>query len=519
MPVFQDPPGDRPEPPIDAGWTERPLLAHIAALAARLPGQASLDDGTRVLTFAELYGMACRLGRAIVAAGLPPGPVGIKLADDAFYIVAMLGCLAAGRPCLLLSTDAPEAYTARVVRATRTAGLVVAQAEGSEGIGRVALQAALAGNDVPAPVAMDVREPALILATSGSTGEPKAVVRSQHGLLTNVEPRIRKLRTGPDDRALMLAPGSTSGAVHHRFGPLLAGATLHLVDLPRTGLAAVHARLQAAGATILRATPPILRALARLDAAKAGFARLRVVLTGGEALMQADLQQVRAKLPADCRVHYGLNMTEVSIAQWFVPPGEAHDAVRVASGYLLPGTAALLLDEGGQPSAPGEPGELVVRSGRAAEGDWVDGRMVRDRFRVDPADPERRIHRTGEIVRIFPDGVVLALGRSDRLVKVSGARVEPATIEMVARGVPGVTDAAVVAVSRAGEVRLCGFIVAATDASETILESVRTALRAALPAPMRPSELRLAAAIPLTAAGKRDDAALQRLAAIRPDAG
>jgi acyl-coenzyme A synthetase/AMP-(fatty) acid ligase len=192
--------------------------------------------------------------------------------------------------------------------------------------------------------------------------------------------------------------------------------------------------------------------------------------------------------------------------------------VRVASGYLSAGIQVLLLDEAGRPAAPGAPGELVVRTARAAIGEWIDGRLVTDRFPPDPRDPGRRIVRTGDIARICEDGVLVTLGRVDRMVKIGGLRVEPAAIELAMRAVPGVADAAVVAIQAAGTTRLVGFAVPAeagpapAGGADPLLDSIRAALRAGLPAAMLPASLRRIAAVPLTDGGKRDDRALQALA-------
>jgi acyl-coenzyme A synthetase/AMP-(fatty) acid ligase len=237
-------------------------------------------------------------------------------------------------------------------------------------------------------------------------------------------------------------------------------------------------------------------------------------MLGGDVLLHADLATIRRALPAGCLVQYGLSLSESArVAGWLVPEQDRHDTVRVASGYLNPGVEVAVLDEAGGPAGMGEAGELLVRTPFAAAGDWVGGRVVAARFPTDPDNPGKRIFRTGDIGRIAPDGVLVVLGRRDRMVKIGGQRVEPATVEMAMRALPGIADAAVVACHAGGEVRLAGFVVPAGGAdAEVLLREVRAALRAALPAAMVPAVLRRIDAVPLTPAGKRDDAALAALA-------
>ncbi len=518
LPPYQDPPPDRPAPPIDAGWFERSLPGHIALLAAGLPEHPAISDGTRRMTFAALDLATRRLAHSIIAARLPDGPIGVLLADDAHYLIGILACLAAGRHCLLLNTENPPDYLARIVEAAGLAGILVATAGTSvpAGLATVPVAPALA-DTTPAPplpetaLRLGANAPAIILSTSGSTGAPKAVARSQSALLHSITPRMAKLRTSPDDRAMMIGPPDTSGAVSNRFAALLAGASLHIADLPRIGLGGVLRLLAQAEVTMLRATPSLLKSLARLDGATAGFVHLRTLLIGGDALLQADLRAIRARLPATCRVHYGLSQSEAAnIAHWCVPPDDTHDPVRVAAGYLGEGVEALLVDEHGQPVPPGEPGELMVRTARAAVGDLAAGRLDDARFPADPSNPGRRVFLTGDIVRITADGVLVVLGRRDRMVKINGLRVEPTLIEAALRAVPGVADAAVAARKEPGTVRLCGFVVPATPADPRLLDTVRTALREALPPHMRPSALLVVDAVPVAPSGKPDHAALLR---------
>ncbi len=513
-PADQAPPEGLPEPAIDAGWSLRSILAHLAGHAARQPQRIAVADGLRSLSFAELHAQACRLGAALRAAAWPEGAVGVLLPNDARYLAAMFGCLAAGRPCMLLDPQQPGPMLAARIAAAGLVGVVATPELAARLDGAVPVLDSCAGAAVPLdPVLLDPAAPVFIVSTSGSTGAPKAVVLIQQAILANYAQRIRQLRLGPQDRVAVIGPPATSGAVSHRLYALMAGAELALPDPQALGLGGVLEQVGQFQATVLHATPRLLTVLAGLPAARAAFAGLRLVMLGGDALLQADLALIRAALPAGCRVSYGLSLSEAArVAGWFVPADDRHDPVRVGSGYLNEGVEVAILDEAGHPVGPGEAGELVVRTPFAAAGDWVGGRMVAARFPTDPRHPGKRIYRTGDIGRLAPDGVLVVLGRRDRMVKIAGQRVEPATIEMALRALPGVAEAAVVACHSGGEVRLAGFVVPASGADAALLQEVRAALRAVLPAAMVPAILRRIETIPLTNAGKRDDAALAALA-------
>ncbi|WP_290062571.1 condensation domain-containing protein, partial [Amycolatopsis solani] len=115
-----------------------------------------------------------------------------------------------------------------------------------------------------------------------------------------------------------------------------------------------------------------------------------------------------------------------------------------------------------------------------------------------------RRYRTGDLAAVR-DGELTFLGRVDDQVQFRGFRVEPAEIEAALTALPGVSAAAVVLRhDQDGEAHLAGFVVAAADPRE-----VRAALAGTLPAHLVPSTLTGLDALPLTANGKLDRAALR----------
>jgi acyl-coenzyme A synthetase/AMP-(fatty) acid ligase len=115
------------------------------------------------------------------------------------------------------------------------------------------------------------------------------------------------------------------------------------------------------------------------------------------------------------------------------------------------------------------------------------------------------------MARLTPDGVVVVLGRMDRMVKINGMRVELAEVEAALRRHPEVAQAAAVARMAGGRVLLAGFVVPADGAADGIEARLRDAMAQALPAHMRPTRIVAIGAIPLLPGGKRDEGALLRM--------
>jgi acyl-coenzyme A synthetase/AMP-(fatty) acid ligase len=163
----------------------------------------------------------------------------------------------------------------------------------------------------------------------------------------------------------------------------------------------------------------------------------------------------------------------------------------------------------------------VIRGRYVALGHWIAGKLDPSAFPADPAGhPGVRIFRTGDLVLLRPDGMLVPQGRADRQVKINGLRVEPAETEAALRSLPGVADAAVTVHGDADAPVLVAFVVPA--AREPIAETAaqptaqrvrdwRSELAALLPLQQVPVRIHLVSAIPLLPSLKPDLAALRAL--------
>ena len=491
---------------------DRPALASLAELVATMPDAPACEDAERALDFRALWRSVGRLATAIRASGTE-GPVGLLLSNAVGYPVAVLACLAAGRVGLLLEAAAPPAWNAEILRQVQ-AGLLVSATEddgGHFGLPCIGVAMAFGPGDAsfpPKAAWLTQDAPAYIICTSGSTGQPKALVHSQRTVLHQVAGLIDEFHLSPRDRFLIATSAATTAGLFTLL-TVVCGSALHLVAMDKGGVQALGDALRGRPVTVLRAGPSLMRIVARLPDAKQMLAGLRILRSTGEPLLNADVEAIRPALPPGCLINNAYGATELSGTGWFVHPGDAQDPVRVAAGILDPGTEAKIVDEHGAPCPPGEVGELWMRSRFAALGEWQDGRLVPGRIETDPSDPALRIHRTGDLARLTPDGAFVVLGRRDRMVKVNGMRVELAEVEAALRRSPEVAQAAVVAREAGGRVLLAGFVVPADASSHAGIEArLRDALAQSLPAHMRLARILAIGAIPLLPGGKRDEGAL-----------
>lgn len=496
-------PADRAFAPFADADLSRPIAERFARIAQAHPERIAIHDGTTGVTYRQAFDAVMALAALIAAETVQGELVGILLPASLDFPIAMLACLAAGRMFVPLDLHYPRAWLQDVMGESRMAAVIGRfddpESEGivPDGVRRIDLSQSSPAQAAAEPNP-DVDAPALVLFTSGSTGKPKGIVNSQRALSRRAEQYINAAHINEHDAFLPLSSECTIAGLRERLTALLTGATLHLVDVQRAGARAILERMRDGGITMVYAVPALLRSLVQLGAGPAPDT-LRVVRVGGEAVLWSDVEALRAWLPHDCRIELGYSSTEAPIMQWFVPRDFPSEGSRIPLGYPLAGNALGILGEDGEPVAPGEEGELVIRSPYVALGRWSNGVLDGADFPADPNDPACRILRTGDLVRLREDGMIDLIGRKDRQLKIRGQRVEPGELEAALRREPGVRDAAVFPRQVGRQWWLIAYICGEADPA-----ALKAALKDTLPAPLQPQRIHVIDAIPRLASAKLD---------------
>jgi len=160
---------------------------------------------------------------------------------------------------------------------------------------------------------------------------------------------------------------------------------------------------------------------------------------------------------------------------------------RVAAGYAEIDKEILIVSEDGRWAAPGESGEIAVRTRYTMNGYWRKPKLTAAVLRPDPDGSDRRIYFTGDVGRIGHDGQLEVFGRRDFQAKVRGFRVQPAEVEMHLLNLSAISEAVVVALGEpAGDTRLVAYLVAQGETAPSSAE-LRAALAQTLPGHMIPT--------------------------------
>ena len=501
---------------------DRPIIELFERMVRRDPDCVAIKDADASLSFAQVWSGLSGLAQTIAADTAPGDLVAILLPACPMFPLAMLACLAAGRPFLPLDANYPHEWARHVLQDARPT-VIVGHEDALDGVLKGAPKTRVIHLDrLPPPAREGWRpdplgpdQPACVLFTSGSTGRPKGIVNSQRALLQRVAQSINAGHIDADDRFLTLASLGAVVGVRDALTGLLAGGCVHLLDAERVGVRKILDVIRDEAITVLFAFPALLRSVAASSGERAGEA-LRLVRVGGDTTLWSDFDLLRGWLEPQAAIQSVYAATEAPMMQWFVDGKCRSDDPRVPVGYPLHGNRLAVIDENGRPTPPGEIGELVVASPYVALGVWSDGALRPDEaLRADDGGgddkPSRRLFRTGDLVRQRPDGLLERHGRKDRQVKIRGVRVELDGVEAALRQHRHVRDAgALVRKGADGDATLVAYLTPQDGAPESLLDEVREMMRAAPPA-MRPGRLYLADEIPRLPGSKLDLRALAAL--------
>ncbi|MGH8137805.1 MAG: AMP-binding protein [Steroidobacteraceae bacterium] len=518
FPLDWNGPADRPFDAFPDEAKTRPIIELLEAVVRRYPQRIALVESATSITYAEIWRTLAGWAERIAGASAPGDLVGILAPVSTSFPIAMLACLAAGRPFVAIDPDYPPEWIQQVLDDSRPSLLLGATSRYGAAGQVPGAPRTLDLNDHahhasrswrPACLAPD--EAACVLLTSGSTGHPKCVVNSQRNLLQRVRQSINAAHINSDDRFLTLTSPCTIVGMRDLLTALLAGACVCLLDTQKVGAREILRVIRDHEISILFAFPALLRSVVEGSQSGAGD-NLRLVRVGGDTTLWSDIALLRAWMSPGTSIQLVYAATEAPMMQWFVG-AIAPEEERIPIGYPLPGNALAVVDENGAPTLDGEVGELLVRSPYVALGVWSRGRCEAGDIQTDAGDPSMRILNTGDLVRRRPDGLYDRIGRKDRQVKIRGERVELDGVEAAIRRHVSVRDVGVVARTDGdrGAARLVAYIQPRDSASDEFLEELELMMRRTVPPHMRPWRFYATPVIPRLPNSKLDGRALRAI--------
>lgn len=422
----------------------------IEQATTRFSSSPAICEGTHSVSYGELAQRVQTMERRLVDAELRPHTAFAVITDSAVdVVVAFLAGLRLRLVVAPLSTSDPPQRLARLIgqlgpsaivlgrRAptlpTDSAPIVISTEEGE--IARVRT----------APPAR-VFEPgdAYVFFTSGSTGLPQGVVGTGIGLGHYVAWEGLAIGAQPGWRYSQVAPLGFDAIIPELFVPLTTGGTVCVPPKRAAELSSERLAewLREERITVLDCVPSLFSLVTE---AEVQLPALRFVMMAGESPHLPNLRRWLERGNRACLYNcYGLTESTVINTLAEIEPDLAAGSA-IPAGQAIHGFSLEIVDETGNPVAPGQIGEVWIVGEYVARG-YLDG--PGERFRIRPGGT--RLVATGDLGFIDASGHLVLGGRRDRIVKSRGQRVDLHEVERALQEIPAVRDAVVVADAKRG---------------------------------------------------------------------
>lgn len=346
---------------------------------------------------------------------------------------------------------------------------------------------------------------AYIMYTSGTTGTPKGIMHSHYSGLSYAKLSAELYELTEADRV------GNHAALHFdisTFGYLsapLVGATTVIVPDAHTKMpASLSSLMEKEKLTFWYSVPlALIQLIQRGVLPERDLSSLRWVLFGGEPFPPKFLRVLMETWPqASFSNVYG--PAEVNQCTYYTIPNIPTDDSPLPLGHIWGNTEMLILDPNDTAVAPGETGELLIRSATRMKGYWKrpDLTDLGCYIKKGNTGVPKVFYRTGDLVRLDENGLLHFLGRKDRQIKTRGYRVELDEVEAMLITHQAIEEAAVFAYPHPESGLLIGAAVTLTPDQAVQVTELQQYLGQALPWYAVPQKITITQALPRTAAGK-----------------
>ena len=455
---------DSPITGVVERFTYRELLDRVARVAGVL-AEAGVEKGDRVLVYmpmvpeAVISMLACaRLGavHSVVFGGFAASELAVRLNDATPKVVLSASCGVEPNRIVPYKPLLDEAIEIATHKPDHCVILQRPQLEASLAEGRDLDWAAAEAAATPHPCTwVEATDPLYILYTSGTTGQPKGIVRDNGGHLVALNWSMRNIY-GVEPGEVYWAASDVGWVVGHSYivyAPLIHGNTTVLFEGKPVGTpdAGVYWRVIAEhDVKVLFTAPTAFRAIKREDPAgklirQDQIAGLRALFLAGERADPDTVQWAEERLGVPVIDHWW--QTETGWPMCSNPAGIELMPVKHGSPTkAVPGWDIRVLDDALNEAGAGEIGALVARL-PLPPGSLPTLWQADDRYREAYLEEFPGYYKTGDAGYIDEDGYVYVMTRTDDVINVAGHRLSTGQMEEVLAAHPDVAECAVVGVA------------------------------------------------------------------------
>jgi len=515
---------------------------HIVQVYADQP---AIQTDTQSWTYDTLNQRANQIAHTLLRqCGPQQAQVGILCSDVLWQVAALLAVIKTGKTVVMLDLTLPNQRLRLIIEDAQTEVILfdaalAAQANALTQTPSPISSTSIEANNPIQQICVDrlppstalhnpgmiyaVATPLAIIYTSGSSGQPKGIVRSHQAQMQGLWANQRQYQTTNNTNWAITSPLAYAAAWSMTMRSLSSGGCIHYYDAARKGTSGLGDWLH--DRHIHYFSPPLtfLKQWCHDLLHPIHLPHLQLVLLTGATLNKADLVQLKNKVLGNYNIANNYGATETLSANYYLIHINAIETLAegiIPVGFSMPNKQTLIYADNGDQVTNNQVGEIAIKSRYLAHY-WRSPQLNQAKFLAVPDEPGTDVFFTGDIGYQDEKGCLFLTGRKDFMVKIRGYRVELSEIEHAILKIPGITTAIVVAqpqpASTTPEIEPTLLAYVLPDPNTTMPpDTIQQSLGAQFPSHMLPRHIIMVDQLPLLPNGKVDRQALaQRKVAFR----
>jgi len=501
---------------------EKVIYQFFEEQAQRIPNCTAVTFGDKQLTYKELNEKSNQLARLLCEKGVKhESIVGIMLERSLEMIIGIMAIEKAGGAYLPIDPHYPKDRTNYILEDSGVTLLLSHRKfdfiEVGEKTEKIFLEDEnlYIGDCSNLPYKVDPNSIAYVIYTSGSTGKPKGTMIEHHSLINRLNWMQKKYGIDNNDIILQKTPFTFDVSVWEMFWWAMQGAKVYFLEPgAEKDPSKIVKAIEKNNITVMHFVPSMLTAFLEYlkDTGEAErISCLRQVFASGEALTPTQVALFKSLLKKNgtkLANLYGPTEATIDVSYFDCVTEASLDSIPI--GKPIDNTQLYVMDKKMQLQPIGVPGELCIAGVGLARGYLNRPDLTAEKFVENQFSPDKKLYRTGDLVKWTEDGNIEYLGRLDFQVKIRGLRIELGEIENAILLHPIIKECIVTAWEKQqGDLHLVGYVVCEKENSTDAAE-LQSFLEKTLPEYMVPRIFMFLDTMPLSSNGKADRKALPK---------